>query len=103
MWYLKNRTNDTLYSVKVYAWVPKLELADIAPGATTVGHMDMSSEPRSDGGYNLLYKDKEGNEIVLSAGYFTLGRPLERRMTITIESDTSYIHLSNFGRSFKKR
>ncbi len=98
---VKNETEDTLGSAKIYTWLSELELGDIAPKSKATGFLDMKNEPKSDGGYNLIFYDEDANEVVLGAGYYTMGKPLNRRITFIVESDTIMINFSNFGRSFK--
>lgn len=98
---VKNETADTLGSAKIFTWLSELELGDIAPKSKATGFLDMKNEPKSDGGYHLLYIEKNGKEVIVPAGYYTLGSPSDRRITFIIERDTIKVKFSNFGRSFK--
>ena len=85
----------------VHTIYSQLEIGDMQKGAIFLGHLDMSEEPPAEGGYMLYFKDKHGEEIRVGDGYYTMGRPLYRRITFTVEPDTVLLKSSNFGRSLK--
>jgi hypothetical protein len=89
--------------VRINTWGSELELGNIIPKSKVVSFLDMKNEPKSDGGYHLSFIDRNGKEVVFPAGYFTLGKPLDRRITFNIEPDTITATFSIFGRSFKYR
>lgn len=87
-------TNNTEYNIDSLKIEPNINLTEkyisLEQGETSSYQADMTSIPKTDGGYQISFLINKQKETQVF-GYYTNGYPLEKRTKIIIEKDTILI------------
>jgi hypothetical protein len=66
----------------------KIMWEQIEPNQKIKGFLDMTHTLGVDGSYTFVYLDKEGNKKQTASGYYTNGKPLNKKVVCEIQNDT---------------
>jgi len=66
----------------------KIMWEQIEPNQKIKGFLDMTQTLGVDGSYTLVYLDENGNKKQTASGYYTNGKPLNKKVVCEIQNDT---------------